>query len=399
MFSKRIAVVAFLGISVVASAAPNEPYKFTAEDRAIIADLKKPNEVFEAKLKGPPRIVDGQRLHPKLQVRVEEVAEIDRKGGFTPEEEVEHSRVKLVDPVSRPKFRAWFERNWPLRTAESAPMATRDVTIPGPGGAIPARIYTPTVKGPRHPLPVLLYMHGGGWVMSSVNAVDPAVRLLANEAKVIVVSIDYRLAPEHPFPAAHEDTSSAFDWVEAHAKEIGGDPERIGIGGDSAGANMAAWVSQKRLEAGRPGPKAQLLYYPALDLDLNHQDKYPSFKTFGLGYLGDHWFTRMARGLTFLNPSQSDAASPLLAKSFRNLPPSIVITAGFDMLRDQGREYARKLTSDGVNVDYRHYPSLVHGFMQYSGTVDDANLACVETARMFGELIRRGNEYKSAQLK
>jgi acetyl esterase len=392
MFGKRIATTAALGLCIASSAALGEQYKFTDADRAIVAALRAPNEVFAAKLKGPPRVIDGQRLHPKLQARIEEVAAIDAAGGETPEQEIAHSRAKLVDPAKRPMFRAWFERNWPLRTAVSSALEIKDVQIPGVGGAISARIYTPVVKE-RHPLPVLLYMHGGGWVMSSVNAVDPAVRLLANEAKVIVVSIDYRLAPEHPFPAAHQDASSAFDWLEDHAREIGGDPERIGIGGDSAGANMAAWVSQKRLEAGLPGAKAQLLYYPALDLDLSHQDKYPSFQMFGEGYLSDKWFTTMARGLTFANASESDAASPLLAKSFRNLPSSIVVTAGFDMLRDQGREYSRRLVSDGVDVVYRNYPSLVHGFMQYSGTVDDANLACVETARMFGEMIRGTHLY------
>lgn len=385
MLKSRTAFGLAIALSLLPFTGHAAPYQLTDSDRAAIAAESVPNEDVAARLKGPPIVIDGQHLHPKLQYYLEQIA----ARGEDPAKKRATQREALLDPVKRVKLRQAIDRAWTMRSRRGVPVRTQDTQIPGTGGEIAARIYTPT-SAEEGPLPVLLYMHGGGWIISSMDAAGAAVGLIADEAKVIVVSIEYRMAPEHKFPAAHQDASSALDWIEQHAAEFGGDPARIGVGGDSAGGNMAAWLSAKRLEQGRPVPKAQLLYYPAVDLNLK---AYPSFKPFAEGYALDKQFAELAFALTFANTKERRLASPILAKSLRGIPPTIIATAGFDMLRDQGRAYARRLIEDGGNAVYLNYPSLIHGFMQFSGTIDDADAACVESARLFGDMIRSAPPY------
>jgi acetyl esterase len=231
-------------------------------------------------------------------------------------------------------------------------------SIPGPAGEIPIRIYWPSAA---KKLPILLYIHGGGFRNCGLDTHDSICRGLANLAGVLVVAIDYRLAPEHPFPAAVNDCYAALEWVSEHSGEIGGDPDRIAIGGDSAGGNLSAVTALKARDLNGPTLVFQLLIYPATNLASMETD---SWTDLGEGYL----LTR--EGVNFmrrqyapeLTDRQSSEVSPLLAKDHSGLPPALVITAEFDPLRDEGEAYAQKLAAAGVPVRHVRYEGVLHGF-------------------------------------
>jgi acetyl esterase/lipase len=245
------------------------------------------------------------------------------------------------------------------------------------------RIYTPRT-GESDPLPILLYFHGGGWLYSSIEAVDRCARLIANEARAIVVSVDYRLAPEHAWPAANDDGEDAFLWTLANAARLGGDPRMVGVGGDSAGGNIALSISRRQLAAGRTAPAYQLLYYTSTDFSTEDE----SFRLFRDGYGLDENFRQFMISAAFPGDSLRAASRELSKGSYSGMPATIVVTAGFDMLRDSGRKLARRLEQDGVAVTYLNYPTLAHGFLQWSAVVADAERAAVDTARLFGAAIR-----------
>lgn len=367
----------------VASIPTIEP---TAEEQKTAQFERQPNRVFEQKLKAPAIVVDGQRLHPKYQYYLEQRA--DSGDGASPEAKRAAQGKKLLDPEAAARSRTSTDRAWTFRTKVTAPMAkVQDRELPSAAGPIPVRIYTPKTNAAM-PLPVLMYMHGGGWLYGSVAAVDRAVRLIANEASVIVVSVDYRMAPLHRFPAAMDDALAAFDWLNRNAASFGGDPARIGVGGDSMGGVMSLTVALQSLRTGQRLPAALLLYYPVVDMS---QRQYPSYDLFRIGYGLDVPFMDMMVELAFADPKQRDHiwVSPINAAGFAGMPPAIVATSGFDPLRDHGKTLAQRMIADGVDVQYTNYKSLIHGFMQFSGTIDDAEAACEETARQFGALIRR----------
>ena len=250
-----------------------------------------------------------------------------------------------------------------------------DRTLPGPAGEIPVRIYTPAINGP---LPVLVFFHGGGWVIGSIEMVDGLCRSLANASGCIVVSVDYRLAPEHPFPAAVDDSYCATLWVADNAAGFGGDPARIAVGGDSAGGNLAAVVAQMARDRGRPALKFQLLVYPATDVACDT----PSCSENADGY----FLTRDAM-LWFSNhylPREADrshpCASPLRAGDFRGLPAALVITAEYDPLRDEGERYAEKLRDAGVPVQLTRYAGMIHGFFAMGAMIDQGRKAIEQAA-------------------
>jgi acetyl esterase len=358
----------------------------TAEEKAQVEFERKPNSYFEERLKEPQVRVDGQRLHPKYQYYLEERA--SRGGDLSPEEKRRQQAEKLKDPEIAARMRASVDRSWTFRTKETADMASvEDREIPGPAGPVDVRVYTPHTDQTA-PLPVLVYYHGGGWLFGSIEAVDRAVRLIANEADVIVVSVDYRMAPAHKFPAAHEDAFAVFDWVSENAEALGGDPSRIGVGGDSVGGVMSIALSYKRVQEGKTPPSVQLLYYPVADM---RDVPYASYDLFRVGYGLDMPFINTMSELVYADPADRNHVytSPLAAKSFAGMPPAIIATAGFDPLRDHGRAYAERLVDDGVTVHYSNYASLIHGFMQFSGTIDAAEKACVESAQLFGTMIRQ----------
>jgi acetyl esterase len=258
-----------------------------------------------------------------------------------------------------------------------------DRAIPGPAGTIPVRIYTPNGTGP---FPILVYYHGGGWVLGSLDTHDSICRELAHGAGCLVVSVDYRLAPEHKFPAAADDSYAALVWTAAHAAEIGGDPKRIAIGGDSAGGNLTCVVALMARDKGGPSLVLQLPVYPVTDVACDT----PSYRDNAKGYLleadamtwfWDHYLPSRADG-------EQPYASPLRAADLRGLPPALVITAEFDPLRDEGEAYAARLEAAGVPTTLRRFDGMIHGFFGMSGMMDQAKTAIAESSaalrRAFG---------------
>ncbi len=360
---------------VAASAATAEPAP-TPSERKLVELLVQPESWFIEQLGGKRVVVDGQTLDPKIQYMLARDATAPKPSG------------PAVDPAATPEGRAALregaDRSWTYRTRVTAPMAeTIDREVKGRGGPIPVRVYKPA--GSVGALPVLVYFHGGGWMTGSIAGSDRAVRLMANEAKAIIVSVQYRLAPENPYPAAWDDAEDAFTWARANAASFGGDPAMMAVGGDSAGGNLAIAVSSRRLAAGQTPPLYQLLYYPAVDMGRD----YPSWTLFGQGFGLDVGYADYAVPRVFgTRDLAQPEISPIKAKSLKGMPATILSTAGFDILRDAGRAYARRLESEGVSVLYLNFPSLNHSFLQASGVIADADRAATDTARIFGAAIR-----------
>lgn len=253
-------------------------------------------------------------------------------------------------------------------------------TIPGPAGEIPVRIYTPEGSGP---FPILVFFHGGGWVICTLDTHDGQCRSLANGAGCIVVSVDYRLAPEHKFPAAPEDCYAATCWVAEHAAEIGGDASRIAVGGDSAGGNLTAVVTQMAREHGGPRLIFQLMIYPATNFTAQTPSKTENAEGYFLTLDDMLWFEGhyLRNEADKLNP----LASPLLAKDLSNLPPALILTAEYDPLRDEGELYGQRLQEAGVPVIIRRYDGLIHGFFGMALIVDEARRSVTETVQTLRE--------------
>jgi acetyl esterase len=248
-----------------------------------------------------------------------------------------------------------------------------DRRIPGPAGDIPVRVYTPNGTAP---FPLLVYFHGGGWVLGGIDTHDGTCRSLANGAGCVVVSVDYRLAPEHRYPAAAEDCCAATQWAAAHAAELGADARRVAVGGDSAGGNLAAVVALMARDRGGPALVLQLLIYPATDARFDTA----SYRDNADGYLltaadmrwfWDHYLGDSGRGA-------EPYASPLRAADLSGLPPALVITAEFDPLRDEGEAYAKRLEDAGVASRLSRYDGMIHGFFGMGQMIDRANAAVGE---------------------
>jgi len=256
-----------------------------------------------------------------------------------------------------------------------------DLSVPGPGGPIRVRVYRPRETGPA---PLVVFFHGGGWVIGDIDTHDGSCRILSRRSGAVVVSVDYRLAPEHRFPAALDDCDAAVAWVAAHADELGGDAGRLGVAGDSAGGNLAAAVTLRARHRGGPALRAQALVYPAVDFTTVR----PSLEANGEGYLltadAVRWFT--AQYLGDQDPADP-FASPLLA-DLGGLPPAVVATAEFDPLRDEGRAYAAALEKAGVAVRSFDFPGLVHGFMGLGALSPASAAATDEVWAAFAALLK-----------
>jgi acetyl esterase len=250
-----------------------------------------------------------------------------------------------------------------------------DRAIDGVVGEIPVRIYTPEGDPP---FPALVYFHGGGFVICGLESHDSTCRQLCYEARCVVISVDYRLAPEHRFPAAVEDCHAAASWVAARASEIGVDPSRIAVGGDSAGGNLAATVALMARDRGGPALVHQLLVYPCLDPACDTA----SHREIEEGYLLDRammqWF--WGHYLASDEEARSPYASPIRAASLGGLPPAHLVTAEFDPLRDEGVAYAEKLRADGVAVTHAHYDGMIHGFLSMFDAIDVGKRAVSDAA-------------------
>jgi acetyl esterase len=278
----------------------------------------------------------------------------------------------------------------------------RDIEVPGPAGAIPVRLFRPLKErvgagagsaggagavaadgSAGGALPLVAYLHGGGWVVGTLDAFDPLCRALANASGALVASIGYRLAPEHPFPAAPDDARAAVRWLAANAGALGADPARIGIAGDSAGGNLAAVTARRLRDEGGPLLRFQALIYPACDSALDS----PSHRSTGAGYglsaesMKRYWELYLD-GADGRHPD----ASPLQAADLTGLPPAFVLTVRDDVLRDDGEAYARALEAAGVPVTLRRYDGAVHGFIRWLAKAELTRRAVAET----GAALRAG---------
>lgn len=234
----------------------------------------------------------------------------------------------------------------------------RDLHIPGTHGDIPARLYRADTT---QDLPVMIYLHGGGWVTLDVDSFDCFCRFLAKEGRCQVLSVEYRLAPEHKFPAAIEDALTVLDWARAHGAGLGGDG-RVGMGGDSAGGNLATVVSMLTRSEPQRCPDLQLLIYPAVDLS----EQRDSYHAFASGHVLERQAMEFFIGHYLNHPDEKYdlRVSPLLQADLSGLPPALIFTAGFDPLRDEGAHFAQRLQEAGIPVIYRCFDTLVHGFLQ-----------------------------------
>jgi acetyl esterase len=279
--------------------------------------------------------------------------------------------LALEPPVLRQAMAAM-----PGSTGPVEPVArVENRTLPGPAGEIPVRIYAPSEQ---RGLPALVYFHGGGFVIGGLETHDGTCRSLANATGCIVVSVDYRLAPEHKFPAAPEDCYAATRWVAEKGAEIGVDTRRVAIGGDSAGGNLTAVVALMARDRGGPALRHQLLVYPVA----NHAFDTPSYRENATGYLLSRemmrWFWN--HYLARAEDGAGTYASPLRAASLAGLPPAHVITAEFDPLRDEGEALAARLAREGVPTTHVRYDGMIHGFFSMTQMLDAARRAVAEAA-------------------
>ena len=314
------------------------------------------------------RILNGHRIRrgsrimdPKAQIVGEFVKSIRVPGYFPPLPELRQQLRTMVALMDEP-----------------APALPRveDIVIPGPAGDIPARVYAPHATPAL--LPAVAYFHGGGWVQGDLETHHGLCARLALHADALVVAIDYRLAPEHKFPAGVEDAFAAYRWLRARGRALGADATRVAVAGDSAGGNLSAVVSQLAASAGVPLPTCQVLIYPALDASLDtesHRD------------LADAHIIPRDRIVWYMTQylgTDADKAdprvSPLRAKRLAGQPPTMIVTAGFDPLRDEGHAYAEALRRAGVDVVYREFPGQIHAFVSLAKAIPQGLTCTLEIA-------------------
>jgi acetyl esterase len=316
------------------------------------------------RLAGRPVLLDGQVLDPETQwmLRVQRLA-----------------RDPGLSGTDIPAIRRATLRQTRLAGGRQPIGETRDLEVPGAEGPLRARLYTPRSRtGVSAPGPLLFFIHGGGMVFGDLDTHDATCRLLAERADTLVLALDYRLAPEHPFPAAVEDCWAAFSWVAEHAGTWNVEPDRIAVGGDSAGGTLSAVTAIKAAEAGVP-VCFQLLVYPATNL----VDPSESRRLFGEGFFLTQDFVDLAH--TSYVTEGYHPGDPLVSVQFtpvlpQGLAPALVVTAGFDPLRDEGEAYARTLAEAGVPVELKRYPGFVHGFFNVVGVGRSTRAAVAEIA-------------------
>ncbi len=298
---------------------------------------------------------------PTLHPQIEQVLEAMAKTGLRP-----------IEEMTPAEARAQLEATARARKAEPLPVArVEERLMPGPGGEIRLRLYWPDAAAP---VPAIAYYHGGGHVIGSLETHDLVARNLCSGAAALVASIDYRMGPEHRFPAAVEDSSAALNWLHANAASLGADPTRLGVHGDSAGANLAAVVALLARDAGGPELRLQSLVYPVGDYTLSGASYGRYAKGYGvltrdaMAWFRDHYLRAPA-------DAEDWRASPLRAPNFAGVAPAIVVTAECDVLHDDGENYAAALRRAGVPVEYREYAGMIHGFLGMVPAVDDAMVA------------------------
>jgi acetyl esterase len=316
------------------------------------------------RLIGPPPRLDGQELAPDVQM----LLELDRRAGTT----------SLVEGRTVEQARAENRVGATVVSGPPRPMArVEGLSIPGPGGEMAARLYV-ALGAPQPPQPLLVYFHGGGWVIGDLDTHDGVCRFLADHGGCRVLSVDYRLAPEFPFPLPVEDAVAAFAWAHEHAAELGADPERMAVGGDSAGGNLSTALCLQNRDVGNPQPAMQLLLYPVTDAVGGQQSR----DTFAGGFLltraDMEWFENhyIPDGIADDEPR----ASMMRAADVSGLPPAYVATSGFDPLRDEGEIYAARMREAGVRVVLQRHSSQIHGFANLTAICPSARTAMLEVA-------------------
>lgn len=299
-------------------------------------------------------------------------------------QQMEADNVPDISEMSVPQARVFLQTAFTQMVPVPEPVAeVSDFTVPGPAGRLPVRLYRPDGSGTP---PLLVFYHGGGWVIGNVESHDPLCRALANASGCAVASVEYRLAPENSFPAAPEDCYAATRWLVENDSDLGVDGSRLAIAGDSAGGNLSAAVCLMARDRGGPDISYQVLIYPAVDF----VGEYPSRTENGEGYFlttaAMQWF-----GSHYLASESAAAdvlASPLLAEDHSNLPPALIITAGFDPLRDEGEAYAARLQEAGVQTKTSRYDGMIHGFLNMQGVLDDARTATDEIGTALREALK-----------
>ncbi len=328
------------------------------------------------RLAGPPVVVDGQTLDLETQwmLRLRELL-----------------RLPAAETLPVPAGRAVITHNAGLTGGRQPIGETRDLDVPGPDGPLAARLY-----GPRAPVspgattgagsPLLVFLHGGGFMYGDLDSHDAVCRFLAERADVRVLAVDYRIGPEHRFPAAVDDCWTAYQWVVEHADRLGADPERIGVGGDSAGGCLATVVAMRAANAGVPC-RHQLLVYPVTDM-VNGSD---SRRLFASGFFLTQEFIDLADA-SYLSTAEErrhpDVSPALTEKIPDGLAPAHVVTAGFDPLRDEGEAWARRLADAGVEVRLKRYPGFIHGFSNVVGVGRTQRAAVAEIAAVLKAALR-----------
>lgn len=308
----------------------------------------------------PPVVRDGQTLAPELQLLL---AANERRAEMA---------ITSADELRK-------QQNAGARLVAGRPVrvgAVRDLLVDGAAGKLRARHYAPE-RGDGAPL--LLFLHGGGFVFGDLDTHDAPCRVLCRHGGMHVLAVEYRLAPEHRFPAAVDDALAALRWAQAHAAELGADPLRVGVGGDSAGANLSAAVSILASHDGGVAPTCQMLVYPAVD----RTRPYPSIELFADGFFltraSIQWFHRQYSGTPGTH-DRDPRLGPLHAETLAGLPPALVVTAGFDPLRDEGEAYAAALQAHGTTTVLRRFDSLIHGFFNMVGVSPVCRDAVIEIA-------------------
>ena len=284
--------------------------------------------------------------------------EMDPRGGLAP----------FTAEEKRSAYRAAISRSGTPEPVGSAV----DRTVPGAAGDIRVRIYSPKLSSAPD-VPVILYLHGGGFVSGDLDTHDPVCRMLSNHVPAVVVAVNYRLAPESPYPAATDDCWTVLCWLTAHASSIGGDARRVCVVGDSAGGNLAAVMALMARDKGVGPLSAQVLIYPMLDATLSCASLVENafIPPFTLVDCVNSWQVYLAETVDRREPS----VSPLCAPDLAGLPPALVITSEYDILSDEGESYASRLRAAGVRTEHEEFQGMIHGFFQWAGVVAAARLA------------------------
>ena len=317
------------------------------------------------RLAGPPVVLDGQTLDLETQwmLRLRQL-----------------KREPSAETLPMPAARRLIVRHTVLTGGRPPIGEIRDLDVPGGAGDIRARLNVPRSPPatPESGSPLLVFLHGGGFMYGDLDSHDPVCRMLAERAGVRVLALDYRLCPEHPFPAALDDCWAAYQWAVEHADELGADPDRIGVGGDSAGGCLATVVAMRAANAGVPC-RHQLLVYPVTDMVTGSESR----RLFGSGFFLTDEFIDLADASYLSDPDERrhpDVSPALTEKIPEGLAPALVVTAGFDPLRDEGEAWARRLADAGVEVRLTRYPGFIHGFFNVVGVGRTQRAAVAEIA-------------------